>query len=107
MSINLKLDYENADDLFLQMLFEGYENNYSCYKDDFHKYVSNPTKYNFLLDDITDYYPEISQAYERLAEHYSSAKEVTAKRMQAIRDRIDTKYRIAAGMSMVGGRPSL
>lgn len=100
--IKLKLDYEDADDLFLQMLFEGYENNYSCYKDDFRKYVSNPTKYYFLLDDITEYYPEVSRAYERLAEHYSSAKEYTAKHMQDIRDRIDMKYKIADGMSLAG-----
>lgn len=98
MTINLDLTYDAQDDLFTAILFEGYECCYYCYREDVQKYHSDPTRYEFKREDINDYIRTLG-AYETLAKHYSKSPQNTEKLLQAIRDRIDYKYKISKGMS--------
>jgi hypothetical protein len=99
MKITVDLDYETVDEIFLQILYDGYETTYHCYEEDVQKFVQDPTSWAFKREDIFNS-TRVLDAYEVLAKHFTAGTEAE-KRLQAIRDRIEYKYKIAKGMSQV------
>lgn len=99
--VKIKLDYEACDKLFLDLLYEGYETCYWCYKDDLRMILKDPVKNAYKQEDV-DHNETVLEAYETLARHYSSRDQDADGRLQALRDRVDVKGRIAAGMTLAG-----
>lgn len=93
----LDVTYEAAEELFLQMIYHGYSNCYSCYKEDYERYQRDPVRYQYKKEDLLSYESTL-QAYERLADHCSYNNK-GKNNLQRIRDGIDYKYRITKGMS--------
>lgn len=101
MNITVDLDYEALDDLFLQILYDGYEATYFCHEEDIRKLRKDPTFWAHIREDII-HNRKVLDAYDVLAKHFTVGTE-GEKRLQAIRDRIDYKYKIAEGMSSSNG----
>lgn len=97
MELKVDISYEEYDKVFLQILYDGYETCYSCYKEDFKKYDSDRVKYDYKWEDIQDYI-DILEAYETLADHYTSRDE-GKKALQKIRDKINYGSKLIEGMS--------
>lgn len=97
--LKLNLEYEAQDDLFLQLIYDGYEQTYWCWKEDKRKYNSDPTRFNYILEDIVNSM-RVLEAYETLAKHHT-ARDEHVKVLRAIRERIDYKQKIAEKMSTV------
>lgn len=109
MKITVDLDYDAIDALFLQILYDGYEAAYFCHEEDVEKLRKDPTFSAHIRENFHEYIREdiihnrkALDAYEVLAKHFSVGTEAE-KRLQAIRDRVDYKYKIAEGMSSSNG----
>lgn len=96
--IKIDLPYDAEDEIFLSILFKGYECCYFCYSEDVRKLHSDRERYAYKQEDIENYIRTLG-AYETLAKHYSCSDKETEKLLRDIRDRIDFKYHIAKGMS--------
>lgn len=96
--MTFKLSYDAEDEIFLSILYKGYECCYFCYSEDVRKFHSNREKYAYKNEDIQTYIRTLG-AYETLAKHYSCSVKNTEKLLRDIRERIDYKYKIAKGMS--------
>jgi len=101
MNITVDLDYDAVDDLFLQILYEGYESSYYCHQEDVEKLRKDPTFWAHIREDII-HNRKVLDAYDTLAKHFTVGTE-GEKRLQAIRDRIDYKHKIVEGMSSSNG----
>lgn len=101
MNITFDLDYDAIDALFLQILYDGYEAAYFCHEEDVRKYLKDPSFWVNIREDIYNN-KNVLDAYETLAKHFSVGSEAE-KRLQAIRDRVDYKYKIAEGMANLNG----
>ncbi len=101
MKITVDLEYDAIDALFLQILYDGYEAAYFCHEEDIQKLRKDPTFWAHIREDII-HNRKALDAYEVLAKHFSVGTEAE-KRLQAIRDRLDYKYKIAEGMSNSNG----
>jgi hypothetical protein len=97
MEVKINLDYNSYDELFLQMIYEGYDACYTCYKEDMGKYLSDPVRYEFKNEDIMNC-EAVLDAYEVLADYYT-AGDSWKKKIQEIKDRTDYKIKIMYGMS--------
>lgn len=97
MKITVDMNYEAVDDLFLQILYDGYEAAYFCHEEDVRKLRKDPTFWAHIREDIMHNNKVIS-AFETLAEHFSVGDEAE-KRLRAIREGIDYDYKIIEGMS--------
>lgn len=98
--LNISLDYDARDKLFLELLYEGYDISYWCYLDTKHKIERRGKEgkaVEFLFEDLEDT-SEVLDAYERLARHYTSGDSYQ-KKLQDIRDRYEYKSLITKGMS--------
>lgn len=96
--VKIKLEYEACDNLFLDLLYEGYETCYWCYKDDLRMILKDPVRYAYKQEDI-DHNEGVLEAYETLARHYSSREQDAEGCLQALRDKIDYGWKIIYGMS--------
>lgn len=101
MNITLDIDYNAIDALFLQILYDGYEATYHCHEEDVRKYLEDPKRWTHIREDLYNN-KKVLDAYETLAKHFSVGTEAE-KRLRAIRDRVDYKYKIAKGMAQFNG----
>ena len=94
--MELKLDYEARDSLFLSILYDDYETLYWTYRQDLNKWQEDPVRYGFKLEDINEYEAALT-AYEFIADRYV----VGGKNyeLERIRDKIDYGDKIIRGMS--------
>lgn len=97
MELKLDVSYGQADELFLNLLCNGYENTYFCYSEDLNMFAKDPIRNNYKKEDI-QYNEKVLEAFEILAEHYSAHGE-GQKMLDRIRDRFDAHWLIAKGMS--------
>lgn len=98
MELKINMTYEACDALFVDILLEGYNNCYWCYKEDLRMFYKDPVKNGYKKEDI-DHNDKVLAAYETLAKHYSTDQEAIEKRLQTVRDKIDYSYYIINGMS--------
>ena len=97
MKLNVNINYEDYDNLFLQMLYEGYESAYYSLVTDTNLIDKDPVRYSYLREDV-DHNGTVVRAYETLARHYTAGDSYKSK-LQDIRDRINYKNLITEGMS--------
>lgn len=94
--MELKLDYEARDSLFLSILYDDYETLYWTYRQEYNLWVSDPVKYHFKLEDFREFKTDLD-AYETIADRYV----VGGKNyeLERIRNKIDYGDKIIRGMS--------
>ena len=67
--MEIKLNYDASDSIFLSILYNDYETLYWTYKQDLNLWVSDPVRYHFKLEDLEDYKIDL-EAYETIADRY-------------------------------------
>lgn len=96
-NINVSMDWDAYDKLFLDMLLEGYELTYWNLLDIKKDLEADPVKYSFKNEDYW-YDMKVLDAFEVLANHYTRYDEHVPL-LKDIRDRLEAKAKIAKGMS--------
>jgi hypothetical protein len=97
--IKIDLPYEAADEILLANLYDGFASCYASHQEDVRMYKSDSQLYDYKFDDIVES-KSILCAFEMILKYYTpKGDKVVPSKLQAIRDRIDCKDKIATGMS--------
>lgn len=97
--MKIDLPYEAADEILLANLYDGFAGCYASYQEDVKIYKSDTKLYDYKFEDIVRE-KSILCALEMVIKYYTpQGDKVVPPKLQAIRDRIDYKDKIANGMS--------